>query len=136
MNNVALMGRLTRTPELRRTEAGTAVANFALAVDRYSKGEKKTDFFECVAWSKTAEHITQYFNKGQMMAILGHLQTRTWEDRNGDKHKAVEVVVDNTYFCGSRSEAKTEPKPERLYDDFVDLELDENGQPIDNDLPF
>lgn len=110
INNVVLMGRLVATPELRSTGTGVSVASFTIAVDRaYAKqGEQRqADFIDCVAWRNTAEFITRYFQKGSMIAITGNIQTRNYEDKNGNKRKAVEVVVDNASFCGSKAESGT-----------------------------
>ena len=99
------MGRLTRDPELKRTANNVAVVSFTLAVDRDGKprdGEKKTDFIDFVAWRQTAEFISRYFAKGRTMAVEGKLQVREYTDRDGNKRKAVEVVVDNAYFGDSK----------------------------------
>jgi len=104
MNKVTLMGRLTRDPELRSTASGTSVASFTLAVDRRfanRDGERQADFINCVAWRQTAEFISKYFPKGRMIAVCGSIQTRTWDDQEGKKHYATEVVVDEAYFAGS-----------------------------------
>lgn len=105
LNHIVLMGRLTADPELRRTGNGTAVATFALAVDRdfgsKANGDKEVDFIDCVAWRGTAEFISKYFSKGRMMAVSGRLQVRTWDGNNGIKHRATEVVVDSAYFADS-----------------------------------
>lgn len=104
LNNVTLMGRLTADPELKQTTSGTAVTSFTLAVDRnYSKDkEKTTDFINCVAWRNTAEFICRYFKKGQLMALVGSIQVRKYEDRDGNKRNAVEVLTDHVFFCGSK----------------------------------
>ena len=110
INNVVLMGRLVATPELRSTGTGISVASFTLAVERaYAKAgeQRQADFIDCIAWRNTAEFITRYFQKGSMIAITGNIQTRTYEDKNGIKRKAVEVVVDNASFCGSKAESGT-----------------------------
>lgn len=104
MNNVTLMGRLTKDPELRRTSSGTAVASFTLAVDKVSNGERQADFIDCVAWQKTAEFLSKYFAKGQMLALSGRIQTRSYEDKNGNKRKAVEIIANQLYFCGGKSD--------------------------------
>ena len=106
MNMVAVMGRLVRDPELRRTGNGTAVASFTLAVERdyASNGEKETDFFDVVAWKGTAEFVSKYFTKGRMAAVQGRLQTRTWNDRDGNKRKAVEIVAEGVYFGDSKKD--------------------------------
>jgi len=104
MNQINLIGRTTKPPELRHTQSGTSVTSFTLAVDRpRSKDrEKETDFIDCVAWRNTAEFIAKYFAKGQQMAITGRLQIRDYTDKEGNKRKAAEVVVDNAYFCGDK----------------------------------
>ena len=104
LNSICIMGRLTAAVELRRTNTGNAVCGFALAVNRYAKaGEQaQTDFIDCVAWGKTAEFICKYFTKGQQMAVRGRLQTRNYEDRSGNKRKAVEVVCKEAFFADSK----------------------------------
>lgn len=110
LNHIDLMGRLTRDPELRRTGSGTAVANFALAVDRDFKsqsGEKETDFIDCVAWRSTAEFVSKYFKKGSMAVVSGRLTIRVWDDKDGNKRRTAEIVADNIYFGNSKREAES-----------------------------
>ena len=110
INNVVLMGRLVATPELRNTQTGVAVTSFTIAVERsFARAgeQRQADFIDCVAWRQTAEFITRYFQKGSMIAVTGNIQTRNYEDKNGNKRKAVEVVVDNASFCGSKAESGT-----------------------------
>ena len=105
LNKIFIMGRLTRDPELRRTQSGTAVTSFSLAVDRDFKsqsGEKETDFTDVVAWRATAEFVAKYFAKGRMAVVEGRLQMRDWTDRDGNKRRSAEVVADNIYFGDSR----------------------------------
>lgn len=105
LNKIFIMGRLTRDPELRRTQSGTAVTSFSLAVDRDFKsqsGEKETDFIDVVAWRATAEFVAKYFAKGRMAVVEGRLQMRDWTDRDGNKRRSAEVVADNIYFGDSR----------------------------------
>lgn len=106
LNKIFLMGRLTRDPELRRTQGGTAVASFALAVDRDFKdkqtGEKATDFIDIVAWRQTAEFVSRFFTKGRMAVVEGRLQIRDWTDRDGGKRRSAEVIADNVYFGDSK----------------------------------
>ncbi len=107
LNKIFIMGRLTRDPELRRTQNGTAVAGFALAVDRDYKnadGTKETDFIEVVAWRTTAEFVSKYFTKGRMAIVEGRLQIRDWTDKDGNKRRNAEVVADNVYFGDSKKE--------------------------------
>jgi single-strand DNA-binding protein len=150
LNKIFIMGRLTRDPELRRTQNGTAVAGFALAVDRDYKnadGTKETDFIEVVAWRSSAEFVSKYFAKGRMAVVEGRLQIRDWQDKDGNKRRNAEVVADNVYFGDSKKEGDSsggsyggssggykaagksvdvEPDTE----DFVEVEDD------DGDLPF
>ena len=105
LNKVFIMGRLTRDPELRRTQRGTPVTSFSLAVDRDFKsqgGEKETDFIDVVAWSNTAEFVAKDFTKGRMAIVEGRLQLREYTDRDGNKRRAAEVVADNVYFGDSK----------------------------------
>lgn len=107
LNKIFIMGRLTRDPELRRTQNGTAVAGFALAVDRDYKnadGTKETDFIEVVAWRSSAEFVSKYFTKGRMAIVEGRLQIRDWTDKDGNKRRNAEVVADNVYFGDSKKE--------------------------------
>jgi single-strand DNA-binding protein len=110
LNRIILMGRLTRDPELRHTQSGTAVASFALAVDRDFKsrdsGEKAVDFIDIVAWRNTAEFVSKYFTKGRMAVVEGRLQLRDWTDRDGGKRRSAEVVADNVYFADSRRDSE------------------------------
>ena len=105
LNKIFIMGRLTRDPELRRTQSGTPVTSFSLAVDRDFKsqsGEKETDFIDVVAWRSTAEFVAKYFTKGRMAVVEGRLQIRDWQDKDGNKRRSAEVVADNVYFGDSR----------------------------------
>ena len=106
LNRIILMGRLTRDPELRHTQSGTAVASFTLAVDRDFKsrdgGERATDFIDIVAWRSTAEFVSKYFTTGRMAVVEGRLQSRDWTDRDGGKRRSAEVIADNVYFVDSK----------------------------------
>ena len=106
LNKIFLMGRLTRDPELRRTQTGTPVASFSLAVDRDFKdkttGERTTDFIDVVAWRQTAEFVSRYFTKGRMAVVEGRLQIRDWTDKEGGKRRSAEVIADNIYFGDSK----------------------------------
>ena len=132
LNKVILMGRLTADPEHKQTASGVSVTSFSLAVERSFSGkgkERETDFITIVAWRQTADFICKYFAKGRMVALEGSIQTRRYEDRNGNKRTAVEVVADHVYFTGEKKEsvdlASFNP------DDFE--EIDSDG---DEDLPF
>ena len=106
LNHITIMGRLTRDPELRRTGSGIAVASFSVAVDRdfggKDGGEKKTDFIDCVAWRQTGEFISKYFTKGRMIVVDGRLEMRDWTDKEGNKRRSAEVIVNNAYFGDSK----------------------------------
>ena len=103
-NSVGVMGRFAHAPELKRTQSGTPVVSFTLAVDRDFKndnGERGTDWIDCVAWRSVAEFIAKHFEKGQSALIRGRLQTRSWTDANGNKRRSTEVLVEDIYFVGS-----------------------------------
>ena len=111
LNKVFIMGRLARDPELRRTQSGTPVASFRLAVDRDVKnkttGERATDWIDVVAWSHTAEFVSRYFTKGRMAVVEGRLQIRDWTDRDGGKRRSAEVIADNVYFGDSKRDGES-----------------------------
>lgn len=105
LNKVIIMGRLTADPEIRQTQNGTDMVSFCVAVERNfsdTNGQKQTDFIHCAAWKATAQFISKYFSKGQMIALEGSIQTRNYEDKSGNKRTAVEVVVDAAYFADSK----------------------------------
>lgn len=100
MNVVCLMGRLTADVEVRQTPNGVSVCSFSIAVDRYTNGERKADFINCVAWRETAENIARFFRKGNKIGINGSIQTRQYQDRDTGKNRtAFEVLVDRFHFC-------------------------------------
>ena len=103
LNQVILHGRLGRDPELRHTQSGAAVASVAIAVDRNGK-DAGVDWIDLVAWEKTAELLEKYFRKGDEILVSGRLQARTYQDKDGNKRKAVEVVVNNIDFCGKKAD--------------------------------
>ena len=124
LNKIFIMGRITKDPELRRTDSGTAVTSFSLAVDRDFKsqsGEKETDFIDVVAWRSTAEFVATYFTKGRMAVVEGRLQIRDWKDKDGNTRKKAEVVADNVYFADSKKEtgfsALVAPEMNEIEDD-------------------
>ena len=110
LNRVLIMGRLGRDPELRRTQAGTAVASFSLAVDRGFKdkttGERACDWIDVVAWRQTGEFAARYLTKGRMVVVEGRLQMRDWTDKDGNKRTSAEVVADNVYFGDSKRDGE------------------------------
>ena len=111
-NKVILMGRLTAAPELKSAN-GTYVTSFSLAVDRrYAKeGQNKTDFITVVAWRQTAEFISKYFDKGSAILVCGELQTRSWEDNNGNKRYATEVIASEVSFCEAKRDSEGNNSP-------------------------
>ena len=109
LNVVAIMGRLVADPELRTTQSGTNVCSFRIACDRNfaRQGEQRqADFIDIVAWRQQAEFVSKYFQKGSLIAIEGSLQTRQYQDKNGNNRTAVEFVVDNIYFAGAKSDGQ------------------------------
>lgn len=136
LNHITIMGRLTRDPELRRTETGTAVAGFTVAVDRDFKnnGTIETDFIDCVAWRQTGEFVSKYFTNGRMAVVSGRLQIRDWKDKDGNKRKSAEVVADNVYFGDSKKEEKSDgfAAGEPAYQQANFTPIDGN----DDELPF
>lgn len=107
LNTVILMGRLTADPELRTTQSGVSVASFTLAVERDYRAQgsdrRETDFIDIVAWRNTADFVCRYFQKGQMAAVHGRLQVRSYQDKDGNNRRAWEIVADNIYFADSKS---------------------------------
>lgn len=143
LNTIVLMGRLTRDPELRRTQSGTAVTSFTLAVDRDFKsadGTKDTDFIDVVAWKGTAEMAAKYLSKGRMAVVKGRLQLRDWIDKEGNKRRSAEVMAESVFFAGSRAAsggAATQPATPGFSKPATPgfSEIAEVDEP-DEDLPF
>ncbi len=138
LNKIFVMGRLTRDPELRRTNSGAAVTSFTLAVDRDFKnadGTKETDFIDVVAWRGTAEFTAKYFTKGRMAVVGGRLQMRDWTDKDGNKRRNAEVIADNVYFGDSRSDNASGDHQAAKAPVNVDAE-DFDEVEDDDDLPF
>ena len=142
LNKVVLAGRLTADPELKQTPSGIAVCSFTLAINRrFSKdGQQEADFIQCQAWRQTAEFITRYFRKGSSLCISGSIQTRSWQDQNGQKRFATDVVADEAMFVDGKNDAQGtgtytgEQNPAPAYNtqqtpNFTQLEPDA-------DLPF
>lgn len=131
LNRAILMGRITKSPELKTTPNGVSVIQISIAVDRdYTpKGqEKQTDFINVVAWRGTAEFIEKHFEKGQLIALTGSIQTRSYTDNQGNKRSVTEVIADQVYFCGGKNDNKKE-KPSFDENDFEEIS-------DDSDLPF
>lgn len=129
LNHIVIMGRMAKDPELRRTQSGTAVTSFRLAVDRDFKdkqtGARATDWIDCVAWRGTAEFVEKYFSKGSLAVVSGRLQMRDWTDKDGNRRISAEVQADSIYFGGSKRDEGGEPREPEFE------ELDD-----DSSLPF
>ena len=111
LNRVALVGRLTRDPELRRTGSGKAVTSFNLAVERnFKSDEQEADFINCVCWGKVAENTERYCSKGSMVSVDGRIQTRNYENNQGQKVYVTEVIADSVQFINTRKENQTAPQ--------------------------
>lgn len=140
LNSIIIMGRLTADPELRTTSSGLSVSSFTVAVDRgYVKpGEdKKTDFIPVVAWRSTAEFVSKYFRKGSMIAVQGSLQTRNYEDKNGNKRVAFEIIADQISFCGSKAESGSYNNDNSNTSSYNNSTVDDFSTVVDDDdLPF
>lgn len=153
MNKVILMGRLTREPELRFTTSNTAVCQFSIAVDRKfkSEGQPTADFIPVVAWRKTAEFVSKYFTKGSRIAVVGQIQTRNYDDKDGKKVYVTEVIADEVEFCESKrgneaaatteagyydglDEAAVVPSPNTATQNQINNVFPEDS--IEDDLPF
>lgn len=126
LNEIAVMGRLTADPELRRTGNGTPVCSFTLAVERDRKqdGERTADFIDCVAWRGTAEFLCKYFEKGRVVVATGRMQTRTWKDKHDQTRKETELNAANLYFGDTK-------KLEQVAEAYEGYETEDDG-----DLPF
>ena len=142
MNKVILMGRLTKDIEMRQTPNGVSLVRFSIAVTRRfknSNGEYDADFINCIAWRKTGEFIARYFQKGSMIAVVGSIQTRSWDGNDGKKQYATEVIVDEAYFTGSKSESGTGGNTD-LSDSGLDDLNSQYGEDFatigEEDLPF
>lgn len=130
LNTIAIMGRLTADPILRRTQTGVAVASFALACERDfapQGADKETDFIDVCAWRYTAEFVEKYFSKGQMAIVTGRLQIRNWEDKDGNKRRSAEILADHVYFGEGKKDRAETYEPQGGFSEITD---------DDPDLPF
>lgn len=147
LNTIVLMGRLVADPELRTTNSGVSVTSFRLAVDRNftrQGEEKQTDFFDIVAWRSTAEFVSRYMSRGQLIAVQGSMQSRRWQDKDGNNRISWEVQADNVYFA----ESKRDSANANRYESFAPAAKEEQSTyssggdsdftplPPDDDLPF
>ena len=132
LNKIFIMGRLTRDPELRRTQAGTSVASFTLAVDRDYKaqdGSRQADFIDVQAWRHTADFVSRYFAKGRMAVVEGRLEIRDWTDKDGNKRRSAVVVAEQVYF-GDTKKADETPAAQAAPQEYHEINDD------DGKLPF
>ena len=158
LNSVALTGRLTKPVDLRYTQSGTAVGSFTIAVDRQfrsANGERETDFINCAIWRKSAENFANFTHKGSLVGIEGHIQTRTYDNAQGQKVFVTEVIVENFALLESRQESQNSPKSQQTANRSATTNTSQtnpnvsranntdpfanNGQPVDirdDDLPF
>lgn len=143
MNKAILVGNLTKDPEMRTTPNGVSVTSFTVAVNRRYKsqdGQQQTDFINCVAWRGTAEFIAKYFTKGSKIGVAGTIQTRTYDDQNGNKRYVTEVSVDEAEFAGSKAQNTGVQKPSeqesRTADELFAEELSDFQPADDAELPF
>ncbi len=146
INVVVLMGRLVADPELKSTANGIATTSFRIAVDRNfankQTGERQADFINIVAWRQTAEFVCKYFRKGSMIAIEGSLQTRSYEDKDGNKRTAYDVVANNVSFTGSKAESGTRDNavpfevPTTAFSSGSQGDFEVVNEQDDDDLPF
>ena len=136
LSHIVIMGRLTRDPEMRRTQSGIPVTSFRIAVDRDFQsrdgGDKQADFIDIVAWRNTAEFVAKYFTKGRMAIVSGRLQMRDWMDKEGGKRTSAEVVADNVYFADSKNNSASDSRETTATTGprYTDAE------PDDGELPF
>lgn len=132
LNKIVIQGRLTKDPELRSTQSGTAVASATVAVDRDFKnqdGSRDTDFIPIVAWKGTGEMLAKYFSKGRMIVVEGRLQLRDWTDKDGNKCRTAEIVAGSVYFGDSKRDGESAPTQSEPEGGFSEIE-------DDGDLPF
>lgn len=139
LNRAILMGRLTKDPELKQTPNNVSVATFSLAVDRNyqsDKDNKQTDFINIVAWRHTAEFVSKYFTKGQLVAVEGSIQTRSYQDKDGNNRTVFEVVADQVYFAEKKQNGNASEKQEEPQENFDVNDFEEFDAGDDDDLPF
>ena len=137
LNRAILMGRLTKDPELRKTQNNVSVTTFTLAVDRNyqaDKDNKQTDFINIVAWRHTADFVEKYFTKGQLVAVEGSIQTRNYQDKEGNNRTAFEVVADQVYFAEGRRSIQPEVQNNIAKESFP-ADISDFAE-LDEDCPF
>lgn len=149
LNYISIHGRLTKDPDLRQTQSGVSVCNFTVAVDRsFNKSEdKQTDFFDCVAWRGLGDMVSKYFHKGKEILVTGEMQSRKWQDKDGNNRVSWEIMASGVDFCGSKGESSgtnnvlTQGNSDQLaqgadpLDNLMD-KFNENEKSETEDLPF
>ena len=143
LNKVIIMGRLTRDPDFRQTQSGVAICKFSVAVERQFKdsktGERLTDFLDCTAFRGTAEFISRYFSKGNMILVEGNIQNNNYTDNNGVKHYSNNIMVENVSFCGGKNEGsttQTESAQTRLPENVQNAVEQFEAVVADGEVPF
>lgn len=141
LNKAILVGRLTKDPELKSTGSGVSVLNFTVAITRKYKdanGERQSDFVNCVAFRQTAEFISNYFKKGNMISIDGTIQTRTWDDNEGKRHYVTEVLANDAGFIESKREMEAGGAAKKAADseELPEMPVEFDAGAVDDDLPF
>lgn len=134
MNNVILIGRLTKDPEMAYTQSQTALCKFTIAVDRQSKEEKTADFIRIVVWGKQAENCDRYLFKGKQVAVNGRIQTGSYKDKDGKTVYTTDVIANNVEFLGSKTEA--EPKQEAVYEPVDLSDMPSSFSYAEDGMPF
>jgi len=139
LNKAILVGRLTKDPELRSTQSGVSVVSFTVAVTRsyVRQGEERqTDFINCVAFRNTADFVSRYFAKGNMIGVDGSIQTRTWDDQEGKRHWVTEVIVNEAHFVESKKDGASAGGGAAFSGGGADLPMEFGPDATDDDLPF
>lgn len=138
LNHIVIVGRLARDPESRTTQSGVSVCNFTVAVDRdYKNGDEKvTDWIDCVAWRGTAEFVQKYMSKGRMAAVSGSLQSKKWQDKDGNNRTSWEVQAQNVYFADSKKDGDSSSGGGSPAPASPDVTYEDLGDAQDGELPF
>ena len=140
LNSCTIRGRLAADPQLRQTTSGKSVCSFRIACTRNFGKDPETDWLDCVAWGQTGEFVSKYFQKGAQILLQGSIQTRQYQDKNGNNRKAVEINAERVFFCGGKQTQESSETPAQSHTAANESALDISGgfSPIeeDEDLPF
>lgn len=139
LNRVIMMGRLTAEPECKNTQSGTTFCRFTIAVDRDfadKDGNRQADFFGIIAWKGTADFVSKYFHKGQMIAVQGRLQTGTYVDKEGVTRKSWDIVADQVYFAEGKRDNSNQRSNKNVNAEYEDHQSAETFVQVSDDLPF